>query len=107
VVFNAALGRYEPGRLLDSSRTSWSQSIANYSGLEPRASIRFSTGENTSIKASYARTQQFLQLVSNTNSPTPLDVWEPAGEWIRPQRADQYALGLSARRGAVEYTIES
>ncbi len=107
VVFNAALGRYEPGRLLDSSRTTGSQSIANFSGLEPRASVRFSTGENTSIKASYARTQQFLQLVSNTNSPTPLDVWEPAGEWIRPQQADQYALGLSARRGSVEYTVES
>jgi hypothetical protein len=58
------------------------------------------------VKASYARTQQFLLLVSNTNSISPLDVWEPAGQWIRPLLADQYAVGYSATRGGVELSVE-
>ena len=107
VVFNSALGRYEPGRLLDSTRVTGGGSQFRYDGFEPRASMRFTLTEGSSLKASYARTQQFLQLVSNTNSPTPLDVWEPAGQWIQPQRAHQYALGYSGRRGTYEFTAET
>jgi hypothetical protein len=107
VIFNRALGRYEPGKLLDSTRITGSGSQFHFDGFEPRASMRFTLTEGHSLKASYARTQQFLQLVSNTNSPTPLDVWEPAGQWIQPQRANQYALGYSGRRGVYEFTAET
>ncbi|QJR35690.1 TonB-dependent receptor plug domain-containing protein [Gemmatimonas groenlandica] len=107
VTYNGALGRYEPGTLLDSVRITGSRSQFRYDGFEPRASIRFTLTEGSSLKASYARTQQFLQLVSNTNSPTPLDVWEPAGEFIQPQQGNQYALGYSSRRGAYEFTAET
>jgi hypothetical protein len=33
---------------------------------------------------------QYLQLISNTSSPTPLDVWLPADNYIKPQ-IDQVA----------------
>jgi hypothetical protein len=46
-----------------------------------------------SIKASYNRMTQYLQLISNTSSPTPLDVWLPSDNFIKPQIADQVALG--------------
>jgi hypothetical protein len=36
---------------------------------------------------------QYLQLISNTSSPTPLDVWLPSDNFIKPQIADQVALG--------------
>jgi outer membrane receptor protein involved in Fe transport len=49
--------------------------------------------ENKSIKASYNRMTQYLQLVSNTASPTPLDIWTPSDTYIKPQIADQVALG--------------
>lgn len=107
VVYNAQRDRYEAGRLLDSTRIAKGERLAHYDGWEPRASMRFSLSDRASIKMSYARTQQFLQLVSNTNSPTPLDVWEPVGEWIRPQRADQVAIGYSARVGTFEFTAEA
>lgn len=105
--WNPALGRYEPGVLVDSSRVSRGTRMAFYAGLEPRATVRFSLTPQHSLKASYARTQQFLQLVSNTNSPTPLDVWEPAGPYIRPQVADQYALGWTGQYRGVELTAET
>jgi hypothetical protein len=35
---------------------------------------------------------QYLQLISNTSSPTPLDVWMPSDNFIKPQ-IDQVAIG--------------
>jgi len=107
LAWNAALGRYEPGVLVDSSRVPSGARMAFYDGFEPRATVRFSLTPQHSLKASYARTQQFLQLVSNTNSPTPLDVWEPAGPFIRPQVADQYAFGWTGQYRGVEVTAEA
>jgi hypothetical protein len=34
---------------------------------------------------------QYLQLISS--SPTPLDVWMPSDNFIKPQIADQVAIG--------------
>lgn len=107
LVWNTTLDRYEPGVLVDSSRVPRGTRMAFYDGLEPRATVRFSLTPRHSLKASYARTQQFLQLVSNTNSPTPLDVWEPAGPFIRPQVADQYAFGWTGQLRGVELTAET
>jgi outer membrane receptor protein involved in Fe transport len=45
------------------------------------------------VKASYNRLSQYLHLLSNTSSPTPLDVWAPSGKYIKPQLLDQFALG--------------
>lgn len=107
VVYNALLTRYEPGQLLDSSHVAAGAKLASFNGVEPRASIRFSITDAHSIKASYARTQQFLQLISNTNSMTPLDVWEPAGPFVKPQVADQFALGWSGKWRSLELSAES
>lgn len=107
LVWRPALGRYEPGVLVDSSRTPRGARMAFYDGFEPRATVRLSLTPRHSLKASYARTRQFLQLVSNTNSPTPLDIWEPAGPFIRPQVADQYAFGWTGQYRGVELTAET
>lgn len=107
LVYNTALGRYEPGVVADSTVYKNGETISSFAGLEPRISGRFALNETSSIKASYARTRQYLQLASRTNSPTPLDVWEPAGPFIKPQRADQYALGYSTTIGNLEYSAET
>jgi hypothetical protein len=44
------------------------------------------------IKASYNRMVQYLQLISNTIAYL-LDVWTPSDSFIKPQIADQVALG--------------
>ena len=106
VTFNPSLGRYEPGIVADSTAYGQGSTIASSGGFEPRISGRVMLGEASSIKASFARMQQFLLLVSNTNSISPLDVWEPAGPWVKPQAADQYALGYSTTRGGVEWSVE-
>jgi TonB-dependent Receptor Plug Domain/CarboxypepD_reg-like domain len=66
---------------------------ANYSGIEPRAAVRYSTGPASSIKGGYTRMYQFLHLITNTAAVTPVDVWQPSGRNFKPQRADQVSIG--------------
>ncbi|MEM9917728.1 MAG: TonB-dependent receptor [Bacteroidota bacterium] len=69
------------------------ESIQTYTNLEPRASVRFQLNRKSSIKASYNRMAQYIHLISNTTASTPLDVWTPSSNNIKPQLADQIALG--------------
>ena len=64
-----------------------------YYGLEPRAGVTFLVNEASSIKASYNRTFQYIQMASNSTSASPFDVWFPASPNVKPQIADQVALG--------------
>ncbi|MEO1259040.1 MAG: TonB-dependent receptor [Bacteroidota bacterium] len=69
------------------------ESIAEYTNLEPRLSLKYQLSPVNSIKASYMRTAQYIHLISNTTAATPLDVWTPSTNNIEPQTAHQVALG--------------
>jgi len=62
-------------------------------GFEPRVALNFSLTENTSFKSSYNRTRQYIHLISNTNSPTPVDLYRPSGTYIEPATVNQVAAG--------------
>lgn len=62
--------------------------------LEPRASLRISITDDYSIKASYARINQFVQQVSSNYISLPTDLWQPVGHDAEPLGSDQYSLGL-------------
>jgi hypothetical protein len=69
------------------------ESITNYGNFEPRFAANYVINEKSSVKASYHRMTQYLHLISNTTAATPLDVWTPSTNNIKPQIADQIALG--------------
>ena len=64
-----------------------------YHNLEPRLALKYMLNPESSIKASYNRMVQNLHLISNTNSPTPLDIWLPSSTYIKPLIANQLGLG--------------
>jgi len=64
-----------------------------FAGLEPRLLLNYIVNDSSSIKASYARTRQYIHLLSNTTSSTPFDLWVPSNINILPEIADQYTLG--------------
>jgi len=64
-----------------------------YQGLEPRLGANYTLDDFSSVKASYSRTIQYMQLASNSNGGMPLDVWFPASPNVKPPKADQFALG--------------
>ena len=64
-----------------------------YKNLEPRLALKYMLNSQSSVKASYNRMAQNLHLISNTNSPTPLDIWLPSTAYIQPLIANQVGLG--------------
>jgi outer membrane receptor protein involved in Fe transport len=84
----------EEGVITDTSTYGKNVNIKPYWGFEPRLAASYTINESTSVKASYARTQQYIHLLSNTTSYQSTDLWIPSSEIVKPQIADQYSLGL-------------
>ena len=86
------LGPYE-SKLGNGSFEDW-ETVKNYFGFEPRASMKYTIDPSLSFKAGIAQTYQYIHLVSNSSSTLPTDIWVPSSEIVKPQRGLQYALGL-------------
>lgn len=93
VVYNDELGIYEEGEISGETFYKKGKNIKSFGNLEPRLGLAYQLNENTSVKASYTRSAQYLHLLSNTSSVTPIDVWTPSGPYIKPQLSNQYAVG--------------
>ncbi|MBZ4042628.1 TonB-dependent receptor [Flavobacterium hibisci] len=107
VVFNPDMEIYEKGTPISTEHYSKNEVIESYNNFEPRFSISYQLNDNQSVKASYNRMAQYLQLISNTSSPTPLDVWTPSDNYIKPQIADQVALGYFRNFNNGTYSLET
>jgi hypothetical protein len=81
------------GNAVDSATYSAGTTVVNYFNLEPRFSTSYKLTDNSSIKASYARTIQNLHLLSNSTSSNPTDVWIPSSNNVKPEIGDQVSLG--------------
>jgi len=106
VTFDNDLKIYEKATPIGTEYFSNNKTIANFNNFEPRFSLAYELNENNSLKVSYNRMVQYLQLVSNTASPTPLDVWTPSDKYIKPQIADQFAVGYFANFKDDNYSLE-
>lgn len=109
VVFNSDMQIYEKGTPISTQYFSKNKVIQSYNNFEPRFSVSYQLNENQALKASYNRMAQYLQLISNTSSPTPLDVWMPSDNYIKPQLADQVAFGYfkNIKNGDYSFEIET
>ncbi|MDI5949526.1 TonB-dependent receptor [Flavobacterium yafengii] len=106
VTFNSALQIYEKATPIGTKFYDRNKVIESYNYLEPRFSLAYQINDDQSVKASYNRMVQYLQLISNTSSPTPLDVWTPSDSFIKPQIADQVALGYFKNFENNMYSLE-
>ena len=64
-----------------------------FQSFEPRLGLIYTINGNSSIKASYSRTTQYMQLASNSSGGLLLDIWFPSSPNVMPQKANQYAIG--------------
>ncbi len=80
--------------VISETKAESGETIQTYKNLEPRFSIKYQLSSNTSLKASYNRTSQYVHLISNTTASNPLDVWTPSTNNIKPQTGQQVALGV-------------
>lgn len=106
VVYNEELKIYEKGSPLSTQYFSRNKTIENFGYFEPRFAMSYEINKDQSVKLGYNRMVQYLQLISNTASPTPLDVWTPSDNYIKPQIADQISLGYFRNFKDDDYTLE-
>ena len=66
-----------------------------YGGVEPRAGASLRIGSTASIKASYARSRQYLHNIYNATTPLPTSRWVVSSSRIAPQTADLVSLGYT------------
>lgn len=107
VVYNSQLGIYESADAIGQTSYASGKSIASFGNFEPRFAISYQLNEKSSIKGSFNRMAQYLHLISNTTSATPLDVWAPSGKFLKPQLANQYALGYFRNFGNDVFSLET
>lgn len=93
VTFNEDIGIYEKAEPIGTENFNRSDVIESFANIEPRLAFAYQLNDRSSVKASYNRMSQYLHLLSNTTSPTPLDVWTPSGKYVKPQLLDQVAVG--------------
>ncbi|MDR6967603.1 hypothetical protein J2X31_001615 [Flavobacterium arsenatis] len=106
VNFNETFQIYEKATPIGTKYYEKNETITSFDNFEPRAAISYTLNDDSSIKTSYNRMVQYLQLISNTSSPTPLDIWTPSDEFIKPQIADQVALGYFRNFHNDDYSLE-
>ncbi len=106
VSYNTQLKIYEKGKPIGTQSFGTNQVLASFDNFEPRFSMAYELNADQSLKASYNRMVQYLQLVTNTASPTPLDIWTPSDRYIKPQIADQVAFGYFNNFKDDAYTFE-
>jgi hypothetical protein len=105
---------YEPGQsksettLADSISYTSGKNIKTYQGPEYRFSAKYLLSDNTSLKFSYNRTRQYLQMLSNTTAISPTDTWKLSDPHVGPQIGDQISLGLykNLRSSTIETSVE-
>jgi len=106
LLFNSELQIYEKATPTGTQFYKKNTVIESYNYLEPRFSLSYQLNDNQALKGSYNRMVQYLQLISNTSSPTPLDVWMPSDNYIKPQLADQVAVGYFKNFKDNNYSLE-
>ena len=106
VVYNPDLGIYERGTEVGETDYDKGDAIKRFGNFEPRLSLAYQLNELSSFKAGFSRVAQYIHLLSNTASATPLDVWTPSGKYVAPQLSNQYAIGYFRNFKDKVYSME-
>ncbi|MGI9551489.1 MAG: TonB-dependent receptor, partial [Aurantibacter sp.] len=82
------------GTLVETREFGNNETIETYGGPEVRVSGRYFIKPDFSIKASYNNAFQYIHTLSNNTTVSPTDTWKLSDFNIKPQKADQFSLGL-------------
>lgn len=92
--------------IIDTVRYTSGETISTYGGPELRLSARYALSANSSVKVSYNRMRQYLQMLSNTTAIAPTDIWKLSDAYIKPLVGDQYSIGYYHNLKAFELSAE-
>ena len=114
VVYNALGGnpyyRLNEERLIeDTLRYKKGEVVKQYSGIEPRLSMKYQICDHQSVKAGYCRTSQHVQNILNDGMSSPIGRSVLSSNNIKPQTADQVSVGYvqETDNKTYEFSIEA
>ena len=96
----------EEGSIIDTIQFSGG-TIKSYHGPEPRINARYMLSRNSSLKLSYSRMRQYIQMLSNNTAISPTDTWKLSDTYIKPQIADQFSVGWFQNSRLFEFSVET
>lgn len=79
--------------IIQTTVATGSGAVKTYINPEPRFSASWLLSPLSSIKASFTRNVQNLHLLSNSAAINPTDIWIPSSLQVKPEIADQVAIG--------------
>jgi outer membrane receptor for ferrienterochelin and colicin len=105
---------YQPGQplsnttIVDTISYPSGKTVKNYFGFEPRLALVYKVSPFSSIKVGYNRIFQYIHLISNSVSITPIDIWQASNYYFKPQIGDQFSGGYfrSSRNAMYEFSVE-
>jgi hypothetical protein len=83
----------DTGKVIDTIHYGPGEIVKTYLNAEPRVAVSYQLNNLSSLKASYTRNTQNLHLISNSVSSSPTDKWVASTNMIKPEIADQVAIG--------------
>lgn len=102
-------GPKDVSTIVDTVSVAKGKQVANYNGPEIRISGRYSITRNASLKLSFNRLRQYIQMLSNTTAITPTDIWKLSDTYIKPLVGDQISLGYyqNIPKKSLELSVEA
>ncbi len=93
----------------DSTWFNSGEIMQSYYEYEPRLSLNYQLKNNNSVKVSYNRMAQYMNLISNSTSGQPTDTWFPCTNNIEPLVTSQVALGYfqNFKNNMYELSVET
>lgn len=98
-----------PYTITDTLFYNHGETVKKYTGIAPRIALRYILSTSSSVKISYNRIFQYVNLISNTMVMTPTDVWKLSDTYFKPLTADQFALGYykNFRNNTIVTSVEA
>jgi len=82
------------------------ESVISYGGLEPRIAARYNITDKIAFKLSYNKARQYIQLLSNTVTPTPVDIWQVSTPFVKPLVSDNFSAGIAHSLSEWQYNLD-
>ncbi len=95
------------GNILETIHPSSGHFVKTYADVEPRVSLKWSLSEYHNLKLGYSRTSQDIHAISGSSMSMPFDRYTMSSNIVRPEQADQVALGWTAVTPSGDYDFSA
>ena len=97
------------GNILNTMNPGSGSFVKTYADLEPRLSVKWNLNKLHSLKVGYSRTSQDIHAISGMSMSMPFDRYTMTSNLIKPEEADQVAMGWMAitRNGDYDFSAET